>query len=70
MIRLGVIGHGNRVSSFIKENLRQIEPDVRVVGIVDPDQAGRATGWPNVTGMMSSSTMTSTPWCGARGPMR
>ena len=40
MIRLGVIGHGGRVSSFIKENLRQIEPDVRVVGIVDPDQAG------------------------------
>jgi predicted dehydrogenase len=40
MIRLGVIGHGGRVSSFIKENLRQIEPDVRVVGIVDPDQTG------------------------------
>ncbi len=40
MIRLGVIGHGGRVSSFIKENLRAIEPDVRVVGIVDPDRAG------------------------------
>ena len=40
MIRLGVIGHGGRVSSFIKENLRQLEPDMRVVGIVDPDQAG------------------------------
>ena len=68
MIRLGVIGHGSRVSSFIKENLRQIEPDVRVVGIVDPDQAGRATGWPNVTGMKSSSTMTSTPWCAGARP--
>ena len=32
MIRLGVIGHGGRISSFIKENLLQIEPDVRVVG--------------------------------------
>lgn len=40
MIRLGVIGHGGRISSFIKENLRAIEPDVRVVGIVDPDQSG------------------------------
>lgn len=40
MIRLGVIGHGGRVSSFIKDNLRAIEPDVRVVGIVDPDRAG------------------------------
>jgi predicted dehydrogenase len=43
MIRLGVIGHGGRVSSFIKENIRPLEPDVRVVGIVDPDPAG-ATG--------------------------
>jgi predicted dehydrogenase len=40
MIRLGVIGHGGRVSSLIKEYLRQVEPDVRVVGIVDPDEAG------------------------------
>jgi predicted dehydrogenase len=40
VIRLGVIGHGGRVSSFIKENIRPLEPDVRVVGIVDPDRAG------------------------------
>jgi predicted dehydrogenase len=40
MIRLGVIGHGGRVSSFIKDNLRASELDVRVVGIVDPDGAG------------------------------
>ena len=69
MIRLGVIGHGGRVSSFIKENVRQIGPEVRVVGIVDPDQAGRATAWPNVTGAKSFSMMTSTPWCRARDPM-
>jgi predicted dehydrogenase len=40
MIRLGVIGHGGRVSSFIKENIRAIEPEARVVGIVDPDEPG------------------------------
>ena len=42
MIRLGVIGHGGRASSLIKECFRQIEPDVRVAGIVDPDQAAAA----------------------------
>jgi predicted dehydrogenase len=40
MIRLGVIGHGGRVSSLIKEQFRQVEPDFRVVGIVDPDETG------------------------------
>lgn len=40
MIRLGVIGHGGRVSSFIKDNMRALEPDARVAGIVDPDRAG------------------------------
>ncbi|MBM4047051.1 MAG: Gfo/Idh/MocA family oxidoreductase [Planctomycetes bacterium] len=40
MIRLGVIGHGNRISGVIKHCLRQVEPGVRVVGIVDPDEKG------------------------------
>jgi len=40
MIRLGVVGHGGRISGVIKHNLRAIEPDVRVVGIVDPDEKG------------------------------
>ena len=40
MIRLGVIGHGGRVSSVIKSCLRKIAPDIRVVGIIDPDEKG------------------------------
>ena len=40
MIRLGVIGHGLRMSSLIKKCWREVEPDLRVVGIVDPDQEG------------------------------
>jgi len=40
MVRLGVIGHGNRISGVIKHCLRQVEPDLRVAGIVDPDEAG------------------------------
>ena len=43
MIRLGVIGHGGRISGVIKDYLREEEPDLRVVGIVDPDREG-ATG--------------------------
>lgn len=40
MIRLGVIGHGNRISDVIKSCLREVEPDMRIVGIVDPDEEG------------------------------
>ena len=40
MIRLGVIGHGNRISDVIKSSLREVEPDIRVAGIVDPDEEG------------------------------
>ena len=40
MIRLGVIGHGSRISGVIKHCLREVEPEVRVVGIVDPDEPG------------------------------
>ena len=40
MIRLGVIGHGERISHVIKHPLREVEPEVRVVGIVDPDEVG------------------------------
>ena len=38
MIRLGVLGHGGRISGVIKHCLRPIEPDIRVVGIVDPNE--------------------------------
>ena len=40
MVRLGVIGYGNRIHGVIDRCLRQVDPDVRVVGVVDPDQAG------------------------------
>jgi len=40
MIRLGVVGHGGRISSVIKSCLRPEAADIRVVGIVDPNEEG------------------------------
>ena len=40
MVRLGVVGHGDRVSHVIKYPMREVEPDLAVVGIVDPDEEG------------------------------
>lgn len=40
MIRLGVVGHGARISGVIKSCLRPEYPDIRVVGIVDPNEEG------------------------------
>jgi len=40
VIRLGVVGYGHRMHSVIEHVFRRVEPDVRVVGVVDPDQAG------------------------------
>lgn len=40
MTRLGVIGGGKRVSGMIAHVFRKIDPDLRVVGLVDPDEAG------------------------------
>jgi predicted dehydrogenase len=41
MIRLGVIGHGGRISNFIDGCMRPVaEEEIRVTGIVDPDEAG------------------------------
>ncbi len=39
-MRIGVVGHGGRVSGVVKHLLREVEPDIRVAGIVDPDEAG------------------------------
>ena len=44
MIRIGVVGHGSRISGVVKHLLREVEPDIRVVGIVDPDEAGARSG--------------------------
>jgi len=40
MIRIGVMGFGGRISSVINDILRDVDPDVRVCGIIDPDEAG------------------------------
>lgn len=40
MIRLGVVGHGRRVSEIIKSAFRAAAPDLRVTGIVDNDERG------------------------------
>ena len=39
MIRLGIIGYGERISDVIDHALRRVDPDIRVVGIVDPNEA-------------------------------
>lgn len=38
MIRLGVIGLGLRVGHFIRETMNSVDPDFRVVGVVDPGE--------------------------------
>ena len=40
MIRLGVIGYGGRIHGIVDHVLRRLDPAVRVVGVVDPDEAG------------------------------
>jgi len=40
MIKLGVVGYGGRASNVIGECFREISPDLKVVGVVDPDEAG------------------------------
>ena len=40
MIRLGIVGYGGRIHGVVDHGLRRVEPNVRVVGIVDPDEAG------------------------------
>jgi len=36
MVRLGVVGYGNRATGLIKGCFKPADPDLRVVGIVDP----------------------------------
>jgi predicted dehydrogenase len=40
MVRLGVVGFGWRISGVINSVIRSLEPEARVVGIVDPDEPG------------------------------
>lgn len=39
-MNFGVVGFGRRISSIIKESFTEICPDLRVVGVVDPDRKG------------------------------
>ncbi|MBL4575928.1 MAG: Gfo/Idh/MocA family oxidoreductase [Opitutaceae bacterium] len=38
MIRLGVIGYGGRVHGMINTHFRKVDPELRVTGIIDPDE--------------------------------
>ena len=40
MIRLGVVGYGNRIHGVIDHVMRHVDPDIRVVGVVDCDETG------------------------------
>ncbi|MCC7203550.1 MAG: Gfo/Idh/MocA family oxidoreductase [Phycisphaeraceae bacterium] len=40
MIRLGVVGYGGRIHYVVNDAIRGLAPDARVVGVVDPDEAG------------------------------
>lgn len=40
MTRLGVVGYGSRIHGLIRGPFRQVDPDLRVVAVVDPDEAG------------------------------
>lgn len=40
MVRLGVVGLGARMESFMKHSLRQVLPEIKISGIVDPDEEG------------------------------
>ncbi|MCK9266777.1 Gfo/Idh/MocA family oxidoreductase [bacterium] len=39
-MRVGVVGLGARISGVINHTLANIEPDIKVVGVVDPDEQG------------------------------
>ena len=40
MIRLGVLGYGRRIHGMIANNFRQVDTELRVVAVVDPDEKG------------------------------
>ncbi|MDA0746558.1 MAG: Gfo/Idh/MocA family oxidoreductase, partial [bacterium] len=40
MIRLGVVGYGRRIHGMIDHVFRKVDPEIRVVGVVDPNEAG------------------------------
>ena len=39
MTRLGVVGYGSRANDLVTGPFREVDPEFRVVGVVDPDEA-------------------------------
>jgi predicted dehydrogenase len=39
MTRLGVVGYGGRIHGMVTGPFRQVDPDLRVVAVVDPDES-------------------------------
>ena len=53
-LRLGVIGYGRRIHGLVQGPFRELEPDLRLVGLVDPNEQGvrariGAAGYPDPT---------------------
>ena len=46
MIRLGVIGYGRRMAGLVTSALLPVEPDLRIVAVVDPDEEGARSRLP------------------------
>ena len=40
MVRFGIIGYGQRVAGLVRNNFKAVDPDLKIVGIVDPDEKG------------------------------
>ncbi len=38
MLRIGIVGYGLRINNLIKGEFRALDPDLKVVGVVDPDE--------------------------------
>ncbi|MFP6591760.1 MAG: Gfo/Idh/MocA family oxidoreductase, partial [Candidatus Latescibacterota bacterium] len=38
MTRLGIVGYGGRIHGMVTGPFRQVDPDLRVVAVVDPDE--------------------------------
>jgi len=39
-MRIGVVGLGRRISGVIYGPVREMQPDIHVTGVVDPDEKG------------------------------
>ena len=44
MTRLGIVGYGGRIHGMVTGPFRQVDPDLRVVAVVDPDYTEHNAG--------------------------